>query len=107
MGMGLAQLKRLIRRASPSQRKRLYEWLGELTRGQDVSGPPAAPIVRSEKTAESAGGGRTYRQQGVRCGKKGCKCAGGKLHGPYWYAYWMEDGETKSQYVGKEFRRTE
>lgn len=38
----------------------------------------------------------------VRCGKKGCRCARGELHGPYWYAYWTEGGKTKSQYVGKE-----
>ena len=105
MGVGLAQLKRLIRRASPSQRKRLYEWLGELTRGEAESVPPDAPAARPDKLVEAAGGGRTYRQQGVRCGKKGCKCGGGKLHGPYWYAYWSEGGKTKSQYVGKKFRR--
>ena len=23
-------------------------------------------------------------------------------HGPYWYAYWKEDGRTRSQYIGKE-----
>ena len=24
-------------------------------------------------------------RQGRRCGKPGCRCAGGELHGPYWY----------------------
>jgi hypothetical protein len=24
-------------------------------------------------------------RQGRRCGKQGCRCAGGELHGPYWY----------------------
>ena len=40
----------------------------------------------------------------VKCGKKGCnKCAGGELHGPYWYLYRPKDngpGRT-SEYVGK------
>lgn len=40
----------------------------------------------------------------VKCGKKGCnKCAGGELHGPYWYLYRPKHnglGRT-SEYVGK------
>lgn len=40
-----------------------------------------------------------YRCQHVRCGKEGCtRCP----HGPYWYAYWREDGRQRSRYVGKE-----
>jgi hypothetical protein len=34
----------------------------------------------------------------VRCGKSNCThCP----HGPYWYAYWTEDGRRRSRYVGK------
>ena len=40
----------------------------------------------------------SLRQQAVRCGKPGCtKCP----HGPYWYAYWTENGKRRSRYVGK------
>jgi hypothetical protein len=40
----------------------------------------------------------SLRQQMVRCGKGGCtKCP----HGPYWYAYWSEDGKRRSRYVGR------
>ena len=40
----------------------------------------------------------SMRQQMVRCGKRGCtKCP----HGPYWYAYWTEDGKRRSRYVGR------
>jgi hypothetical protein len=40
----------------------------------------------------------SLRNQMVRCGKTGCsKCP----HGPYWYAYWTEDGKRKSRYVGR------
>lgn len=39
-----------------------------------------------------------YRQRQVRCGKATCtRCP----HGPYWYAYWREDGKLRSRYVGK------
>ncbi|MDX1468514.1 MAG: hypothetical protein R3258_04180 [Acidimicrobiia bacterium] len=40
----------------------------------------------------------SLRQQHVRCGKRDCsKCP----HGPYWYAYWTEDGRRRSKYVGR------
>ena len=40
----------------------------------------------------------TFRQEAVRCGRKGCtRCP----HGPYWYAYWREDGRLRSRYIGK------
>jgi hypothetical protein len=42
--------------------------------------------------------GVTYRLEHVRCGKRGCtRCP----HGPYWYAYWREDGRLRSRYIGK------
>jgi hypothetical protein len=38
------------------------------------------------------------RQQSVRCGKTGCtRCP----HGPYWYAYWTEEGIRRSRYLGR------
>ncbi|HJT56615.1 MAG TPA: tetratricopeptide repeat protein [Ktedonobacteraceae bacterium] len=43
----------------------------------------------------------TYRQQFTRCGKQRChKCKDGAGHGPYWYAYWSENGRTISKYIG-------
>ncbi len=40
----------------------------------------------------------SLRSQMVRCGKESCtRCP----HGPYWYAYWREDGKRRSRYVGK------
>lgn len=40
----------------------------------------------------------TYRQEEVRCGKPGCSTC---PHGPYWYAYWKEDGRTRKRYIGR------
>jgi hypothetical protein len=40
----------------------------------------------------------SYRQEHVRCGKPGC---GACPHGPYWYAYWKQDGRTRKQYIGR------
>lgn len=39
-----------------------------------------------------------YRQQWVRCGKGCTACP----HGPYWYAFWKEDGRRRSLYIGRE-----
>lgn len=40
----------------------------------------------------------TYRQEHVRCGKHHCATC---PHGPYWYAYWKEDGRTRKRYIGR------
>jgi hypothetical protein len=38
------------------------------------------------------------RARQVKCGKANCThCP----HGPYWYAYWTENGRRRSRYVGK------
>ena len=38
------------------------------------------------------------RRQMVKCGKDSCtQCP----HGPYWYAYWWEEGKRRSRYIGK------
>ncbi len=37
--------------------------------------------------------------QWKRCGKPGCRCARGALHGPYYYRFWREDGRLRKAYV--------
>ena len=45
----------------------------------------------------------TYRQQYTLCGKPNCRrCAEGKGHGPYWYAYISRNGQTLRKYIGKQ-----
>lgn len=47
---------------------------------------------------DPAGSKVSLRKQEVRCGKPTCtRCP----HGPYWYAYWWEDGRRRSRYIGK------
>jgi hypothetical protein len=53
---------------------------------------------KSGVQAEQSFGSLTFRYETVRCGKPNCtRCP----HGPYWYAYWKENGRTRSRYVGR------
>ena len=58
-------------------------------RGDETSVEPADPDA----------GKLTYRLEPVKCGKEGCKSC---PHGPYWYAYYREDGKLRSRYIGRE-----
>lgn len=45
-----------------------------------------------------------YRNEFVKCGRKGCrKCP----HGPYWYCYWYEGKRLRKKYIGKNFKPEE
>lgn len=54
------------------------------------------PVADEEPDASPAR--VSYRQEHVRCGKAGCSAC---PHGPYWYAYWKEDGRSRKQYIGR------
>jgi hypothetical protein len=41
----------------------------------------------------------TLHPQYIRCGRAGCKCASGELHGPYHYRFYREGGKLHKQYV--------
>jgi hypothetical protein len=71
----------------------------ELTRRAlaDRDGRGRGEVV--EERPAPAGG--TYRLEKVRCGKSNCRCAAGRLHGPYWYLYQRRGGKLTSKYVGK------
>jgi hypothetical protein len=53
----------------------------------------------SQAGIEAEGGKVTYRLESVRCGKPNC---GSCPHGPYWYAYFREEGKQRSRYIGRE-----
>lgn len=62
----------------------------------EIIAKPGREIVSSHKT-----GRVTYQLEKIKCGKKGCKCASGALHGPYWYAYRWNGKKVVSEYIGK------
>jgi hypothetical protein len=41
----------------------------------------------------------TVCTQWVRCGRSNCRCATGRLHGPYHYRLWRVAGKVRKAYV--------
>lgn len=95
--MKLREVKQAVGGLSFPQLVKLDAWLHSLIE--------AGVGDTSQRPENRASVNKTYRSEMVRCGKKNCHCAEGKLHGPYWYAYWTEGSRTKSQYIGKELPR--
>ena len=99
--MTLAEIKYVIRRLSLGQLRKLDEWLHELISRADESDRKEKPSSRKQTVAEQTLENKTYRLESIRCGKENCKCARGKLHGPYWYSYTRVKDKVTSQYIGK------
>jgi|SRR5205085_2999594 len=99
--MNLIQLKHALRALSLNQLRKLDEWLHELIRAAEEVDHGEKSSPRKQTVAEQTLGNKTYRLESVRCGKEKCKCARGKLHGPYWYSYTRVKDRLTSQYVGK------
>jgi hypothetical protein len=97
--MSLIQIKQAVRLLSLGQLRKLDAWLHELiTRAEEAD---RAEQSSKRTVVEQALDNRTYRLESVRCGKENCKCARGKLHGPYWYSYTRVEDKVTSQYIGK------
>ncbi len=79
----------------------LRDWLAAILEDESIAEleniiKPGREIVSQHRT-----GRVTYQLEKIKCGKKGCKCASGKLHGPYWYAYRWNGKKVVSEYIGK------
>jgi hypothetical protein len=103
--MSLMQIKYAVRMLSLGQLRKLDEWLHELIRNAEEAERVQKSLSRKRAVAEQTFDGRTYRLESIRCGKEMCKCARGKLHGPYWYSYTRVKDKVKSQYIGKKLPR--
>lgn len=103
------QLRAALHQLNLEQARQLYAELGEIVQALEQQ-PTTSQTVASKKKREVVEvqhlGDQLYQLERVRCGKTGCKCAGqdGELHGPYWYAYWRDEGKLKSRYIGKQLR---
>lgn len=85
----MRELVRQVRRLDEYELRRLLIVIRGLlveVDGQPEGAEPGLPRTLS------------YRQEHVRCGKERCTSC---PHGPYWYAYWKEDGRTRKRYIGR------
>jgi hypothetical protein len=105
------KLRAAIHRLDLDQARQLYAELGTIVQAlEQASATPALVEAKGREVVKTQRiGDHLYQLERVRCGKTGCKCAGknGTLHGPYWYAYWRDEGKLKSRYVGKQLRQIE
>lgn len=99
--MSFTQIKYAIRRLSLGQLRKLDEWLHALITSAEEADGEKQSSRRKQTVAERTLDNKTYRLESIRCGKQNCKCARGKLHGPYWYSYTRIGDKVTSQYVGK------
>ena len=99
--MSLMQIKHAVRMLSLGQLRKLDEWLHELIRKAEEAARVEKSPLRKQTATEQTLENKTYRLESIRCGKEICKCARGKLHGPYWYSYTRVDDKVTSQYIGK------
>ena len=104
----IASLQTSLTQLSPDEQRQLYDWLGEqlqehAVRESNLRQGAVEKLAARLSTPNYEG--KTYVAQKRRCGKIACACMDGDLsevgHGPYWYAYWNEDGKTQSEYIGK------
>jgi hypothetical protein len=102
----LESLRTTLQRLNLQQKQEIYAWLGEAIASEleaDLIIPLRSGVAVTERCHYQ---GRTYQREKRRCNRAGCKCMAGEVsdvgHGPYWYAYWKEQGKVKSQYVGKQ-----
>jgi len=93
--MNLQEIKKNVNELNARQLRKLDAWIHGLLHGADTTDKGRTGAGDPQRNYKS------YRNEMVRCGKKVCKCSKGELHGPYWYAYWTENGKTRSQYIGK------
>jgi hypothetical protein len=102
----LRDIKKDLQELSSEQLQQVDVWLQKLLRKAEVNKRDPRPDQDDNLVMEEhQRGDKTYRLEYTRCGKTGCKCTTGNLHGPYWYAYWTEEGKTKSRYIGKKLPR--
>jgi hypothetical protein len=105
------QLQAALHQLNLEQAKQLYAELGAVVRELEQQSAIPKPVeAKGRELVEVQRVGKyIYQLERIRCGKVGCKCAGdcGELHGPYWYAYWRDEGKLKSRYVGKRFKQIE
>jgi hypothetical protein len=69
-----------------------------IARTNRLSGRINSQRALADKNYKSIPSHANIREESVKCGKPDCnRCK----HGPYYYAYWKENGKLKKKYIGR------
>jgi hypothetical protein len=102
----LESLRSTLQRLNLQQKQEIYAWLGEAIASETEASLVIPLRSAAAATEQQHYQGKTYQREKRRCNRTGCRCMAGEVadvgHGPYWYAYWKEQGKVRSQYVGKQ-----
>ena len=105
--MSLEAVQTAAAALTPADQQRLLAWLQQRVDAQEpapADAEPWQPPGAATAQAVRRIGKSCFLLQGVKCGKPGCKCAAGALHGPYWYEFWREGGKVRKRYHGKRIK---
>jgi hypothetical protein len=106
--MKLPVIKKELQKLTLDELQEVNIWLQRLLQDAELSATELSERGSVKKgDREDVRDDKTYRLEYIRCGKEECKCTSGDLHGPYWYAYWNENGKTKSRYIGKKLPKSQ
>ncbi|HIK56393.1 MAG TPA: hypothetical protein IGS37_14685 [Synechococcales cyanobacterium M55_K2018_004] len=90
---------------SLDQKRQVFYWLAAAIATEEAAELVLPPRPNTSVVEQRHYEGKTYQNEKRRCGKAGCRCMEGDIaavgHGPYWYAYWKDQGKLRHQYIGK------
>jgi len=99
----LSDLKQQILNLSIADQQALQQWLMEHM-SKPVAEEDWFPSTQNPVHRRQHRGKSCFQLEGVKCGKVGCKCASGELHGPYWYEYFRQGDKVRKRYHGKRIK---
>ncbi len=74
-----------------------------LTRHKRMLNQNIWEVRNSKKQLAGVPANATIREEHVKCKKFQCMMC---PHGPYYYAYWKENGKLKKKYIGTKYDKT-
>lgn len=99
------EIKKFIKALSLKEKQHLSTWLSQQIQQEEAQAAAEPTKNKNRELLERQKiGNIIYQLELVKCGKEGCKCRRGELHGPYWYAYQRQGKKFKSSYIGKTFK---
>lgn len=90
-----------VPKQSDEDLRALQDWIDELLEYREDLSIDDLDVDENEsiESVEGSSNGTVVIKK-VSCGKEGCKCQRGELHGPYKYVVRRQEGDLKWEYKG-------